>query len=72
MNGSESTFVTLSKNPNAKSALTFVPKSHEPCTQVYLSIMQSRIRSKCDEQFGESQFGFRSGVVIGTREVLFA
>lgn len=38
--------------------------------KLFLSIIHLRIRYKCDEQLGESQFGFRSG--MGTREALFA
>lgn len=37
--------------------------------KVFLNIIQNRIRPKCDEHLGDSQFGFRSGV--GTREALF-
>lgn len=67
----KSTFITLPKKTKAKKCAeyrTISLMSH--VLKIFLAIIQNRIRPKCDEQLGESQFGFRSG--MGTREALFA
>ncbi|XP_013145032.1 PREDICTED: uncharacterized protein LOC106108413, partial [Papilio polytes] len=66
-----STFITLPKKAKAKKCSeyrTISLMSH--VLKVFLAIIHDRIRPLCDEQLGESQFGFRSG--MGTREALFA
>lgn len=67
----KSVFITLPKKPNAKKCEEFRTISlMSQVLKLLLSIIHERIRVKCDEQLGDSQFGFRSGV--GTREALFA
>ncbi|XP_072933758.1 uncharacterized protein [Epargyreus clarus] len=67
----KSVFITLPKKPNAKKCEEFRTISlMSQVLKLLLSIIHERIRVKCDEQLGDNQFGFRSGV--GTREALFA
>ena len=67
----KSVFVTLPKKPNAKRCEEFRTISlMSQVLKLFLTIIHERIRAKCDEQLGDSQFGFRAGV--GTREALFA
>lgn len=66
-----STFITLPKKAHAKKCSeyrTISLMSH--VLKVFLAIIHNRIRPQSDDQLGESQFGFRSG--MGTREALFA
>lgn len=66
-----STFVTLPKKSNAKKCQDYRTISlMSQILKLFLSIIHDRIKTKCDEQLSDSQFGFRSGV--GTREALFA
>ncbi|CAH2096300.1 unnamed protein product [Euphydryas editha] len=67
----KSVFITLPKKPNARKCSdyrTISLMSH--VLKIFLSIIHDRIRAKCDDQLGASQFGFRSG--MGTREAQFA
>lgn len=67
----KSTFVTLPKKKNAKKCEDFRTISlMSQVLKLFLNIIHARIRVRCDEQLGDSQFGFRAGV--GTREALFA
>lgn len=67
----KSTFITIPKKQNAKKCGEYRMISlMSHVLKVFLNVIQNRIRPKCDEQLGDSQFGFRSGV--GTREALFA
>lgn len=68
-----STFITLPKKAKANKCSeyrTISLMSH--VLKVFLTIIHNsiRVRAQCDDQLGESQFGFRSG--MGTREALFA
>lgn len=66
-----STFITLPKKSNAKSCEDFRTISlmcH--VLKIFLKIIHARIYKKCEENNGETQFGFRNG--LGTREALFA
>lgn len=66
-----STFVTLPKKPNAKSCdefRTISLMSH--VLKIFLKVIHARLYSKCEENMGKTQMGFRSG--LGTREALFA
>ncbi|KAI8436544.1 hypothetical protein MSG28_010075 [Choristoneura fumiferana] len=66
-----STFVTLPKKKNAKKCEEYRTISlMSQVLKLFLKIIHARIRVRCDEQLGDSQFGFRAGV--GTREALFA
>nr|ADF18552.1 endonuclease-reverse transcriptase [Bombyx mori] len=67
----KSTFIKIPKKQNAKKCGEYRMISlMSHVLKVFLNIIQNRIRPKCDEQLGDSQFGFRSGV--STREALFA
>ncbi|XP_013140606.1 PREDICTED: uncharacterized protein LOC106104958 [Papilio polytes] len=62
----KSTFVTLPKKANAKRCEDFRTISlMSQVLKVFLSIIHERIRKKCDDQLGDSQFGFRAGVGLG-------
>lgn len=67
----KSMFITIPKKQNAKKCGEYRMISlMSHVLKLFLNIIQNRVRPKCDEQLGDSQFGFRSGV--GTREALFA
>ena len=66
-----STFIIIPKKPNPKSCedyRTISLMSH--ILKIFLKIIHARLYKRCEDQMGESQFGFRNG--IGTREALFA
>lgn len=64
-----STIIPLPKKSSPKSHndyRTIALMSHT--LKVFLKIIHARIYKKCEEQIGETQFGFRNG--LGTREAL--
>ena len=67
----KSTFVAIPKKANSKYCKeyrTISLMSH--VLKLFLKIVHSRIYTKCEENIGRSQFGFKNG--FGTREALFS
>ncbi|KAL1448667.1 hypothetical protein WDU94_003512 [Cyamophila willieti] len=65
-----STFIPIPKSVNAKRCneyRTISLMSH--ALKIFLKIIHQRIYEKIEENFGNTQFGFRGG--LGTREALF-
>lgn len=66
----KSTFVALPKKPNAKQCNDYRNISlMSHVLKLFLKIIHSRIHRKCEQNMGDTQFGFRNG--FGTREALF-
>jgi hypothetical protein len=67
----ESTFVAIPKKPKAKSCdqhrmISLI--NH--ISKAYTKVIYNRISKKCEDNIGDSQFGFRNS--LGTREALFS
>lgn len=66
----KSTFIPIPKTCNAKHCHEFRTISlMSQALKIFLRIIHGRIRKKCEEVIGATQFGFRDS--LGTREPLF-
>lgn len=66
-----STFITLPKTPHPNKCQDYRLISLMSHTlKIFLKIIHRRIYKKCEENFNNTQFGFRNG--FGTREALFS